>query len=124
MERTKMIKTQQDYNKYVKQDLAAEVIRLTLEAKNIDEIYDFVHEVADDACIYYADCHKIMEFTENPNALSEHGMELPSQDLDWDQITTQYAYWAVYQDILDTLDHDRIEAAVEYLNERAERKAA
>jgi hypothetical protein len=67
-------------------------------------IYDRVHEWADNAVTYYADCDDILRFTENRNAaFEEYGPECIEGKDSVEQINTVLAYAAYNRDLCNAI---------------------
>lgn len=54
--------------------------------------------------IYTYRARKVMQYTRNDDALEDHGVEAPTGG--YDEVTTAYAFWAMYQDVIDRLEND------------------
>jgi len=72
----------------------------------ISDIGDALFEEIDGSAwiIYTYKARKVMLYTRNDDALEDHGLEQPTGG--YDNVTTAYAFWAMYQDVIDCLDRD------------------
>ena len=72
----------------------------------ISDFSDALFEEIDGSAwiIYTYSARKVMQYTRNDDALEDHGMEQPKGG--YDEVTTAYAFWAMYQDVIDRLDND------------------
>ena len=84
--------------------------------------HDAIHEAAGNWIIYTGRCHHIMRESRNEDAAFDHmGSDALSGCESFSDVVTRLAYYAVHQDIVDTLsewsDEDKLEARDEGLCE-------
>lgn len=87
------------------------------------DLSDAIHQNVDNHVIYYADQDFILRHTSNEDAFFEITGERIEAD-SFQEVKTQLAYWALYQDVSEEIDAERWEEIRDYLEERRSRKAA
>ena len=65
-----------------------------------DDLHEFVGNLADDMCIYTADCFKIVEiafFNPDIGHIYRNANEMSLDDVDFDKKIVSMAYWIMYE---------------------------
>lgn len=86
------------------------------------DLQDVIHECIDNALIYYSAQYYVMEHTRNEDAYFDHVGTLDGIE-SYRQVVSTCAYYALYEDVQEYIDYERLEKIKEYLQERLERVA-